>query len=63
MSFLAAFRLLRTWKRFSAPRPSTPPPDWPVWPLWYVGWAMYFNRTAGGLYILGLIGNVILARL
>jgi 1,4-dihydroxy-2-naphthoate octaprenyltransferase len=61
LSFLAVFRLLRTWRHFSAPRPSTPPADWPVWPLWYVGWAMYFNRIAGGLYILGLIGNLILA--
>ena len=63
LSFLALFRLVRTWKRFSAPRPALPPEGWPVWPLWYVGWAMYFNRLAGGLYILGLALNLVLSLL
>jgi hypothetical protein len=25
-----------------------------------VGWAMYLNRLAGGLLVLGLLGNVLL---
>jgi hypothetical protein len=31
-----------------------------VWPLWFVGWAMYANRLAGGLFIVGLILNLLL---
>jgi len=53
-------RLVRVWKVFRRPRPASPPADWPVWPLWYVGWAMYLNRLAGGLLVLGLLGNVLL---
>ncbi|UCF95917.1 MAG: prenyltransferase [Spirochaetaceae bacterium] len=63
LSLLALFRLVKTWKHFGAPRPSLPPEGWPVWPLWYVGWAMYFNRHAGGFYILGLIVNLALSQI
>ena len=55
-------RLVRAWKVFNRPCPAAPPADWPVWPLWYVGWAMYFNRLAGGLLVLGLLANVLLRR-
>ena len=55
-------RLVRAWKVFNRPRPAAPPPGWPVWPLWYVGWAMYFNRLAGALLVLGLLANVLLTR-
>ncbi len=59
LTVLALPRLVTAWKVYSQPRPATRPDDWPVWPLWYVGWAMFFNRQAGALFILGLILNLI----
>ena len=53
-------RLVRVWKIYRRPRPAAPPKDWTVWPLWYVGWAMFLNRLAGLLLVLGLLGNVLL---
>jgi 1,4-dihydroxy-2-naphthoate octaprenyltransferase len=60
LAFASLPRLVRVWKIYRRPRPASPPEDWPVWPLWYVGWAMYLNRLAGGLLVLGLLGNVLL---
>ncbi|MBZ0278534.1 MAG: prenyltransferase [Anaerolineae bacterium] len=62
ITLLAVVRLRVTWKVYSEPKPAEKPENWPVWPLWYVGWAMYFNRAAGGLFILGMILNMILPR-
>lgn len=59
VTLLALPRFVTAWKVYSQPRPEQKPDNWPVWPLWYVGWAMHFNRRAGGLFILGLILNLI----
>ncbi len=57
---LALPRLLRVLKIYTAPRPQEPPADYPVWPLWYVSAAFFHNKLAGGLFVLGLIMNLIL---
>jgi 1,4-dihydroxy-2-naphthoate octaprenyltransferase len=53
-------RLFRVLKMYNEPKPATPPPNYPVWPLWYVAGAFYLNKLSGGLFILGLILNLIL---
>jgi len=63
ITLLALPRLVTAWKVYSQPKPAKKPDNWPVWPLWFVGWAMHFNRRAGGLFILGLILNLIVPRL
>jgi 1,4-dihydroxy-2-naphthoate octaprenyltransferase len=57
--FLALPRLWRVLKVYSRPRPAEEPPNFPIWPLWYVAWAFGITRTAGGLFVLGLVLNVI----
>jgi 1,4-dihydroxy-2-naphthoate polyprenyltransferase len=42
---------------YSKPKPSSPPPGYPVWPLWYVSAAFVHTRRAGGLFVLGLFLN------
>lgn len=29
--------------------------DFPLWPLWYVAWGVWWIRTAGGWFVLGLL--------
>ena len=58
--FLALPRLYTTLKLHNQPKPLSPPDDWAVWPLWLVGWSFWHNKMAGGLFILGLIVNLIL---
>jgi 1,4-dihydroxy-2-naphthoate octaprenyltransferase len=53
-------RLVRVLGIYAKPRPAAPPPNFPVWPLWYVAAAFYLNKLAGGLFILGLILNLVL---
>lgn len=60
VTFLALPRFITAWKVYSQPKPKQKPDNWPVWPLWFVGWAMHFNRQAGGLFILGLMLNLIM---
>jgi 1,4-dihydroxy-2-naphthoate octaprenyltransferase len=60
VTFLALPRLFTAWKVYSEPKPKQKPDNWPVWPLWFVGWAMHFNRQAGGLFILGMMLNLIM---
>jgi 1,4-dihydroxy-2-naphthoate octaprenyltransferase len=60
LTFLALPRLISVWKVYSQPKPVNKPEDWPVWPVWWVAWAMHFNRAAGGLFILGLLLNLLL---
>jgi 1,4-dihydroxy-2-naphthoate octaprenyltransferase len=55
-------RLVRVLKMYNEPKPSAPPPNYPVWPLWYVAGAFYLTKLSGGLFILGLILNLILSR-
>jgi 1,4-dihydroxy-2-naphthoate octaprenyltransferase len=59
LTLLALPRLVAVWRVYSQPKPAEPPADWTVWPLWYVGWAMYFNRRAGELFVLGLVLNLL----
>jgi hypothetical protein len=53
-------RLFRVLKIYSEPKPAKPPANYPVWPLWYVAAAFHLNKLSGGLFILGLILNLIL---
>jgi 1,4-dihydroxy-2-naphthoate polyprenyltransferase len=60
---LIVFSLPRLWtvlKIYSAPKPASPPPNFPVWPLWYVAAAFYLNKLSGALFIVGLILNLII---
>ncbi len=57
--FLSLPRLITVLRLYTQPKPSEPPPEWPVWPLWYVAIAMWLNRQVGGLFILGLILQLI----
>ncbi len=47
---------------FTKPTPAECPPDYPkdVWPLWFSSHAFVHNRKFGGLFLLGLIGQVVL---
>ncbi len=56
---LALPRLREVIKIYNEPKPSGPPPDYPVWPLWFVSAAFYHNKLAGGMFVLGLILNLI----
>ena len=58
--FLAIPRLITTLKLHNQPKPITPPDNWAVWPLWLVGWSFWHNKLAGGLFVLGLIINLVL---
>ena len=57
--FLAIPRLVSVLKIYNEPKPSEPPEDYPVWPLWYVSAAFFHNKLAGGMFVLGLILNLI----
>jgi 1,4-dihydroxy-2-naphthoate octaprenyltransferase len=57
--FLASRRLVEVIKIYREPPPDEPPPDYPVWPLWYVSAAFYHNKLAGGMFILGLMLNLV----
>ncbi len=42
------------------PKPEEKPADFiDIWPLWYVAWAFWFNKLAGGLFIIGLILGIV----
>jgi len=61
LSLLAIPKLVNeTWPRYSEPRPAEKPEGYPVWPLWFVSWAFRYNRAAGGLFVLGLVLNILL---
>jgi len=53
-------RLLKVLKVYNEPKPTTAPEGFLIWPLWYVAIAFYHNRLAGGLFVLGLVVNLIL---
>jgi 1,4-dihydroxy-2-naphthoate octaprenyltransferase len=52
-------RLVRVLKIYRDPKPAAPPENYPVWPLWFVSAAFYHNKLAGGMFVLGLILNLI----
>lgn len=56
---LALPRLVEALRTYSEPKPDEPPEDYPVWPLWFVSAAFYHNKLAGGMFIVGLILNLI----
>ncbi len=58
--FLSIPRLITVLRMYNEPKPQNPPPDWPVWPLWYVAIAMWLNRLVGGLFLLGLVLDLVL---
>ena len=53
-------RLVAVLRAYSQPPPPGPPPGYRLWPLWYVSLAFYHNRLAGGLFVLGLVVNLLL---
>src|SRR4029077_6799821 len=57
---LALPRLVRVLKAYSEPKPAAPPPNYRIWPLWYVALAFYPNKLGGGLFVLGLVVNLVL---
>ena len=57
--FLAVPRLVKVLRTYNEPRPETPPANYPIWPLWYVAWAFVLTRTAGALFVLGLLADAI----
>jgi len=54
-------RLKRVLQVYSEPKPDGPPAGFRIWPLWYVAAAFYHNKLAGGLFVLGLIVNLVSA--
>jgi 1,4-dihydroxy-2-naphthoate octaprenyltransferase len=53
-------RLRRVLRAYNEPKPAAPPPGYRVWPLWYVSLAFYHNKLAGGLFVLGLLANLVI---
>jgi 1,4-dihydroxy-2-naphthoate polyprenyltransferase len=47
-------------RAYNEPKPAAPPPGYRVWPLWYVSLAFYHNKLAGGLFVLGLLANLVI---
>jgi 1,4-dihydroxy-2-naphthoate polyprenyltransferase len=56
---LALPRLYSVLKTYRAPKPTEAPEGYPVWPLWFVSAAFYHNKLAGGLFVLGLVLNLV----
>ncbi len=52
-------RLIEVLGTYSKSKPEQPPEDYPVWPLWFVSASFYHNKLAGGMFVLGLILNLI----
>ncbi len=52
-------RLVEVLRTYSEPKPAEPPPGFRIWPLWYVALAFHHNKLAGGLFVLGLLVNLI----
>lgn len=57
--FGAAPRLWQVLRVYGRPKPDIVPPDHPLWPLWYASWAFSLMRLAGGLFVLGLLLDLI----
>jgi 1,4-dihydroxy-2-naphthoate polyprenyltransferase len=55
LSFLAIPQTRKVLAVLRKPRPAAPPPRYPLWPLWYVSFAFLVTRSAGGLFVLGLV--------
>lgn len=57
--FAATPLLWKVLRVGSQPRPESAPPGYAFWPLWYAAWAFSLTRLAGGLFVLGLIMDVV----
>jgi 1,4-dihydroxy-2-naphthoate octaprenyltransferase len=51
--------LWKVLKVYSRPRPESAPPGYAFWPLWYAAWAFLLTRLAGGLFVVGLILDIV----
>ena len=61
---LALPSLFRVGRIYLKPRPDEPPPDYPgTWPLWFVAASFWYTRRFGGLFLLGLVADVVFSRL
>jgi 1,4-dihydroxy-2-naphthoate octaprenyltransferase len=58
--FLAAGRAWRVIRLLSQPRPSEAPPGFQLWPRWFSTPQLLHIRLFGGLYILGLLADILL---
>ncbi len=56
---LAVPRLVKVIGALRAPRPTEPPPGFPVWPLWFAAVAFVHVRRAGALLVLGLLAAAV----
>jgi 1,4-dihydroxy-2-naphthoate octaprenyltransferase len=59
LSFLAIPTLRKVIRVYNRPKPDAPPKGYPLWPLWYVSWAFVLTRTAGALFVGGLVLDAI----
>lgn len=59
LSLLAIPRLFKVFGIYRQPKPQEKPENTPTWPLWFVSWAFYHNKLAGGLFVLGLVLNLV----
>src|SRR4029450_12542187 len=60
LSLFALPRLAQVLRAYAKPKPAAPPPNFRIWPLWYVALAFHHNKLAGGLFVLGLVVNLVL---
>jgi 1,4-dihydroxy-2-naphthoate octaprenyltransferase len=58
--FFAANYALKAIAMLSKPRPTEPPPGYPVWPRWFSTMTFLHNRKFGNLFILGLFVDTLL---
>jgi 1,4-dihydroxy-2-naphthoate octaprenyltransferase len=65
VTLAAAPSLRRVLAVYREPRPKEPPADLPegVWPLYCVASAFWYNRRFGGLFLVGLIADVVVSRI
>jgi 1,4-dihydroxy-2-naphthoate polyprenyltransferase len=58
--FLASKDAWKALLRLSKPRPTGPPPGYPVWPRWFSTVSFVHNRNFGNLFLLGLLVDTLL---
>jgi 1,4-dihydroxy-2-naphthoate octaprenyltransferase len=58
--FFAANYAWKAIRLMAKPRPTAPPPGYPVWPRWFSTVAFLHNRNFGNLFILGLLADTLL---
>jgi 1,4-dihydroxy-2-naphthoate polyprenyltransferase len=63
--FITVPDFIKMVRIFSKPRPQTAPEgyDPSAWPLYLVSYAFQFNRKFGGLFILGLILEILIYKM